>query len=157
MTTASESDGRHVPGRVVEGHGVASGRAGDPRFPTGTIRLQLPVFAARGVDLSMFHPGTINVSIAPRRWELVRPDHTLRDVRWHDVEPPEDFSFVRIGFVGPRGTRHPAMVYFPHPDTKPDHAQPDDVVEVLAPHVAGLSVGDEVVLVVDPDAIMIAE
>lgn len=155
MNAAPGSDGRRVPGRVVEGHGVASGLAGDPRFPEGTIRLQLPQFAARGVDLSRFHPGTVNVSIAPRRWELVAPDHTLRDVRWHDEAPPEDFSFVRIRFVGPDGTPHPAMVYLPHPDTKPDHAQPDDVVEVLAPHVPGLSVGDDVVLVVDPEAITI--
>lgn len=144
-----------VRGAVVTGHGVASGRADDPRFPDGTIRMQVPHFTARGLDLSAFEPATINVSIAPRRWRLVRPDHTFRDVRWHPVEPAEDFSFVAIALVGPDGGRRPAMVYHPHPDTKPDHVQPDDVVEVLAPRLPGIAPGVAVTLFVPSDRIRV--
>lgn len=147
-------DGRSivVPGEVVAGHGVASGRSGDPRFPDGTIALQLPRFAERDLDLSGFHPATINVSIAPARWDVVRADHTFREVAWHPTEPAEDFSFVAITLVA-AGTAYPAMVYHPHPETKPDHVQPDDVVEVMASRIDGLAVGDPVRLQVDPTRI----
>lgn len=154
-----DDDGRSVvvSGVVVAGHGVASGRSGDPRFPGGTIALQRPHFAARGLDLSGFHPGTVNVSIAPLRWEVVRADHTFRDVRWTDTQPAEDFSFVAIGLQDPTGRRHDALVYHPHPDTKPDHVQPDDVVEVLAPKIPDLAVGDPVRLYVDPSRLRIVD
>jgi hypothetical protein len=54
--------------------------------------MQRPHFLARGLDLSALHPGTINVSIAPRAWRLRTPRHTFRAVRWHPVEPPEHFQ-----------------------------------------------------------------
>lgn len=139
-----------VAGVVVAGHGVASGRSGDPRFPGGTIALQRPHFAARGLDLSGFHPATVNVSMAPARWELVRADHTFRDVRWSPTQPPEDFSFVAVVLVDADGQFHDALVYRPHPDTKPEHVQPADVVEVLASRIPDLAVGDQVALLVDP-------
>lgn len=146
-----------VPGVVVAGHGVASGRSGDPRFPGGTIALQRPHFAARGLDLSGFHLGTINVSIAPARWDLVQADHTFRDVRWSPTQPPEDFSFVAIAVEDARGGRHDALVYHPHSDTKPEHVQPDDVVEVLAPWIPGVAVGDHVILVVERASIRLTD
>ena len=52
-----------LSGKVIRGHGVASGQNGNPRFPGGTIRMQTPAFAARGLDLDAYFPGTINVSI----------------------------------------------------------------------------------------------
>ena len=33
-----------ISGKIVKGHGVASGRARDPRFPEGTLALQWPIF-----------------------------------------------------------------------------------------------------------------
>ena len=54
-----------INGTVVRGHGVASGCAGDPRFPAGTLGLQLPIFASLGLQLDGFYHGTINVSLAP--------------------------------------------------------------------------------------------
>ena len=58
---------------VVKGHGVASGVGGDPRFPQGTLRIQFPIFSALGLDLSGYHPGTINLSISPYRYEPLVP------------------------------------------------------------------------------------
>ena len=59
------TDWQTVRARVVEGHRVASGRNGNPRFPGGTLRMQAPFFRELGLDLSAYHRGTINVSIAP--------------------------------------------------------------------------------------------
>lgn len=129
-------------GVVVAGHGVASGRAGDPRFPGGTLRMQAPHFAALGLDLTPYWPGTLNLDVAPRRFEPLAPRWTFRDVRWHEVEPPESFSFVEARLAW-RGRESPALVYWPHPETKPEHHQPSGVVEVLAPRLEGLGPGGE--------------
>ncbi len=40
---------------LVQGHGVASGKAVSP-YPKGTIEMQLPFFAALGLDLSSYWP-----------------------------------------------------------------------------------------------------
>lgn len=84
-----------VEGVVVRGHGVASGLSPSTPYPGGTIALQLPHFAARGLDLSSIHPATINVDITPCRLSILRPAHTFRDVQWTNLHGPETFSFMR--------------------------------------------------------------
>lgn len=143
-----------VSGTVVRGHGVASGQGGDPRFPGGTIAMQAPLFKASGLDLSPYHTGTLNVSIAPLRYAVVRPRRTFRDVRWSPTEPAEDFSFFDCR-LRHADVRRDGLVYYPHPETKPEHAQPPDVLEVLAPFIEGLRYGDAVVLELDPAQIRV--
>jgi hypothetical protein len=148
-----------VDGRVVRGHGVASGRADDPRFPGGTIRMQLPHFAARGLDLAAFHPGTVNVSIAPQAYHVVRPRITLRDVRWHATQPAEDFSFfdVRVHRASaPDSELFDGLVYYPHPDTKPEHFQRPDVLELLLPRLDSLRYDEPLTLRLRADQLAIA-
>ncbi|ARA94665.1 hypothetical protein AWN76_016895 [Rhodothermaceae bacterium RA] len=141
---------RRVPGLVVRGHGVASGRKNDPRFPGGTLRMQLPHFRARGLDLSAYYRGTINVCIAPHRYVVRRPRCTFRHVRWHPTEPAEDFSFFDTRLETADGRRYPGLIYYPHPETKPEHVQPPDVLEVLTVFIPGLRYGDPVHLETDP-------
>lgn len=139
MTTARSA----ATGHVVAGHGVASGRATTSPFPAGTIKLQTPPLLERGVDLRGYHPGTINVDLAPWQLRLLRPRWTVTDLAWTDVHPPETFSFVECTLTTVRG-QVDALVYHPHPETKPMHHQAPTVVELLAPFVPGLSPGDEV-------------
>ena len=135
-------------GTVVAGHGAASG--GDSRFPDGTLALQAPHFAGAGIDLSAFEAGTINVDLDHLRLEAVAPRATVRDVRWHPDAPPEDFSFLDARLAA-RGEVHDGLIYLPHLETKPDHLQPPNVVEVLAPRIDGLAPGDRVSVWIDPD------
>jgi hypothetical protein len=129
-----------VDGVVVAGHRVASGDNADPRFPGGTIAMQIPHFLAAGIDLRPFHPATINLRIGRYR---IGPDAvTLRDVRWHPTEPAEDFSFLPCRISRRGGDGVDGLVYHPHPATKPEHHQPDDVIEILAPFLPGLTRGD---------------
>ena len=131
---------------VVRGHRVASGASGDPRFPGGTLAMQRPHFRERGLDFSGWPSATINISVAPLRYRVETPWRTFREVAWHPTEPAEDFSFFRCRVEGVE-----ALVYHPHPDTKPEHEQPDDVLEILAREwIDGLGYGDGVVLHVDP-------
>lgn len=151
---------QRVRGIVRAGHGVASGRGGDPRYPDGTIALQLPIFARLGVDvpgrdLAAVYPGTINVDLAPAVVEWIAPAVTLRGVRWTWHVPPEDFSFSPCR-IGPAGEALvDAICYRPHPETKPEHEQPPGVLEVLASWIEGLGAGERVDLDLDPEQIRV--
>jgi hypothetical protein len=135
-----------VAARIVPGHRVASGLNANPRFPGGTLLMQAPFFRALGFDLGVYHQGTMNVSIAPHRYRVVKAPTTFRQVKWHPIEPAEDFSFfdVQLTLVGAPPVA--GKIYYPHPDTKPAHFQQPDVLELLLPLVKGLKYGDEVQL-----------
>jgi hypothetical protein len=133
-----------VAGVVVRGHGVASGQGSSP-YPQGTISMQAPFFRGRGLDLAPFVPATINVSIAPATFRIVRPAHLLRQVAWTELHQPEDFSFVRCRLTTDEAT-YAGLVYYPHPETKQRHHQAAAVLELLMPPIAGLAYGDAVTL-----------
>lgn len=140
-----------ITGVIVPGHRVASGLNGDPRFPGGTIHMQRPHFAALGLDLSGIHPGTLNVSIAPRKFHVKAPRHVFRGVKWHPVEPAEDFSFFDVTLHTEDRPGLAGWIYLPHPDTKPEHFQDPDVLELLLPWTEGLRYGSEIMLEVPFD------
>lgn len=151
------SGGVIVAGTVVRGHGVASGRNPASPFPTGTIALQVPVFAALGLDLSALHMATINVDIAPTTFTIRRPSRTFADVRWTEVHGPETFSFLTCVLTRTGDPHaHPGWVYHPHPETKPMNQQPTTVLEVLMPYLPGLDYGDVVTLCLDPAEIAVS-
>ena len=129
-----------VAGGIVAGYGAASGRADDAPYPGGSLALQAPHFAEAGVDLSMYHLGTINVDITPHQFVPVAPLATIRDVRWTDAIPAETFSFfqcrIEIGSTAESG-----LVYRPHPETKVEHFHDPAVVEVITRWIADADVG----------------
>jgi hypothetical protein len=143
--------------RLVAGHGVASGRAATSPYPAGTIHLQAPYFAARGIDLSPFFAGTLNLEAARGHWRLRDPDARVEALEWTDRHPPETFSFwhcrLRVpaeaaAAVGSAGLA--ALIYYPHPETKRAHHQAPSCLELLAPWIPGLHPGAELELGVDP-------
>ncbi|MEO5915371.1 MAG: hypothetical protein ABIS50_14150 [Luteolibacter sp.] len=144
-----------ITARVVPGHQVASGQNGNPRFPGGTLRMQYPHFKSLGLDLGVYHPGTLNVSIAPCHYRIRHALHTFRQVKWHPTEPAEDFSFFDVRLVRPDGGHVNGLIYFPHPDTKPEHFQQPDVLELLLPFVDGLDYGAELALKIPTDQMVI--
>lgn len=151
----STEDSEIITGIVVRGHGVASGRSGDPRFPGGTIRMQLPFFHDLGLDLRDYFPATINLSLGSRLYRIVHPDHTFRNVCWHPTEPAEDFSFVRCR-IRPHETNAwmDAWIYFPHPETKPEHFQAIDTIEIIAREsIAGVEIGSRIDMSVSSESV----
>ena len=146
-----------IEGKVVAGYGVASGNAKDPRYSEGTLALQWPHFEERGLDLDGVFRGTINISVAPLKPEPVRAMHTFRGVKWHDDTAAEDFSFfqIRIALAGepPVG----GYIYWPHPETKPDHFQSPHVIEILAPTLDGITGGATVQIWTDPGQITFSD
>ena len=144
-----------VAGKVIAGHGVASGKVNNPRFPDGTIRMQQPQFAARGLCLDAYFLGTINVSICPYRYQVRQAKHTFRQVKWANDAPPEDFSFFdcRVGIGS--NQRIGGLVYYTHPETKPEHFQDPGTLEVLTRFIDGLSYGTSLELDLDPAQVLI--
>ena len=117
--------------------------------------MQIPFFKALGLDLEAFHLGTLNVSIAPCRYRVGMARHTFREVKWHPVEPAEDFSFFDVRLLRPRAEAVAGLIYFPHPDTKPEHFQNPDVLELLLPYVEGLSYGEDLLLEIPVEQMVI--
>jgi len=144
-----------IKGIIQQGYGVASGRAGDPRFPGGTIEMQKSAFAARGLNLEQYFPGTINVSIHPHQYAVKQAKYTFRNVQWALERPAEDFSFFDCRVTLSNGSQVEGLVYYPHPETKPEHFQNPEIIEVILPFVEGLQYGDELLLEVDPEQIEI--
>jgi hypothetical protein len=63
-----------VSGIVVEGHRVASGPSKE--YPYGSLERQIPFFRSGGLDLDGYFHGTLNISIAPLRFEMLQPSFT---------------------------------------------------------------------------------
>jgi len=139
----------------MQGHRVASGLNGNPRFPGGTLLMQQPHFLVLGLDIGVFHRGTLNVSIAPLSYRVVKPRLTFRDVKWHLIEPKEDFSFFDFRLAKPVHEPVAGLIYYPHPDTKPEHFQAPDVLELLLPFVDGLHYGMELSLEIPAEQMVI--
>ena len=154
---------RWHPGVLFKGHGVASGQAlssgasGISPYPKGTIAMQSPFFAALGLDLSPYWPGTLNLSFSPSELRLRHPDYLFRDLEWTHLHPPETFSFwrIRLRSVGTFHLDVPGLVYWPHPETKVRHWQSRSTLEILAPYVNHVSLGQPFELGVNPASIQI--
>lgn len=116
--------------------------------------MQLSLFRDLGLDVSIYHFGTLNVSIAPLSYRVVQPKLTFREVKWHPVEPAEDFSFFDVTMHRDGASSVSGLIYFPHPETKPEHFQKPDVLELLLPWVEGLSYGREISLDAPPEQMM---
>ena len=142
-----------IVGTVVSGYQVASGRAKDSPYPSGTIAMQAPHFRRLGIDLLAFHSATLNVSIAPAVFAL-QPKVTLPLVKWSRRHDPESFSFVTIQLTWQQQS-FDGLIYYPHPETKINHFQDPSVLELLLPHIQGITYGDQVTLTASADELII--
>lgn len=141
-----------LPGTLVQGYRVASGPSAD--YPYGALDRQRPIFAARGLHLSAYFNGTLNVDISPRTFKMVKPQFTFRHVEWTDLHPPEDFSFSRCRVVYKK-VEYDGWVYYPHPETKLRNFQNPSLLEVIAMPIDGIKYGDALSVWVNGDEIEI--
>ncbi|MGD1895528.1 MAG: hypothetical protein ACFB16_01100 [Phormidesmis sp.] len=138
-----------VKGLIKEGYGVASGKSKNPRFPEGTLEMQRTVFRTLGLDLDAYFMGTINVAIAPQKYKIKKAKHTFKQVKWSPNDPAEDFSFFDCRISLKENKKIEGLIYYPHPETKPEHFQSPDTLEIIMPFIDGLKYGDEIMLEVD--------
>jgi hypothetical protein len=129
---------KRVTGLLVEGHRVAASPSQD--YPYGTLVKQFPIFKGLGLDLEGYFPGTLNVSIHPLTWSMLKPDFTFRQVLWTDLHPPEDFSFTACRVCW-QGSWFTGWIYYPHPETKVRHFQDKELIEIICRHLPGIQYG----------------
>ena len=137
---------------VRQGHGVASGKAKDPRYPKGTLNAQFEHFIRKGLDLSRYFPGTINLDIAPYSIKIMKPKYFLENINWSGFIPPENFYFFDVSLHINNNT-YKGLIYMPDPATKADHFQNPTILELLLPKIDGLKYGDSVIVEVDDQQI----
>ena len=131
----------------MRGHQVASRPSA--AYPYSSLEKQKPYFKALGLDLYPYFNGTLNISIAPFKFEMINPEITFPLVEWTDLHPPETFSFSRC-IVKFKGTEYAGWVYYPHPETKKTHFQNPSLIEVIAYEIADIHYGDTLEIEVNP-------
>jgi len=141
-------------GTIVEGYRVASSPSKD--YPYGALDRQRPIFAARGLDLSGYFNGTLNIDIRPHTFKLIKPEFTFHNVEWTDLHPPEHFSFSRCRVIF-KDIEYEGWVYYPHPETKLRHFQNPSLMEVIAMPIPGINYGSEVSVLVNPEEIEVGK
>jgi hypothetical protein len=143
-----------VTGVVKPGYQVASGQSKNSPYEKGTLEIQKSHFKRLGLDLSDCYLGTINVSIAPNTFKIVKPKYTFPHLKWHADYPAETFSFSPC-IVEHRGQSVQGFVYYPHPETKIGHFQDPSVIEIIAPRLADMAYGDRITLKLNPQEIQL--
>jgi hypothetical protein len=110
------------------------------RYPEGTINLQKPRFKELGLDIDHCYSGTINLSIAPNTFEIIKPEFFLKEIIWKEGRKPENFLICRCIIVhGPKLSD--GFVYYPDPSTKVASPDNPNHLQLLAPYIEGLSYG----------------
>ena len=143
-----------VRGEIVAGHGVASGKGNDQRYPEGTLRLQFKHFLKRGLDLSVYFMGTINLDISPNSYNIKKAKHFFKDIDWSEHIPPENFYFFDVALYYKDKT-YEGLIYMPDPDTKEEHFQQPTIFELILPKIQGLEYGYRVEIAVNNDQLHI--
>ena len=134
----------------MRGHQVASRPSKD--YPYSSLEKQKPFFKALGLNLYEYFNGTLNISIAPLEFEMVRPEFTFELVEWTDLHPPETFSFSRCK-VFFKGVEYAGWVYYPHPETKKTHFQNASLIEVITYEIPDIKYDDKLEIEVNADEI----
>ncbi|MFH1158544.1 MAG: hypothetical protein V1721_06640 [Pseudomonadota bacterium] len=112
--------------------------------------MQDAFFREQGVDFDLiigknWMRGTLNVSILPNEFHILKPDFSLQAVAWTDILPPENF-FIVTTVAAHKGREYRGVLYQPDPFTKTDHLQPPTMMEIIAEKIPSLQYGDEITL-----------
>ncbi len=134
-----------ITGKVIQGHGVASGKACDPRYPEGTLAKQLPLFRERGLDLGNYHLGTINLDIFPFRYKIIEPFKFISQLYWSEHIPAENFYFFNL-LVYRKSEQINGLIYMPDPETKVEHIKSSSTLELILPKINDLDYGDILII-----------
>ena len=140
---------------VDRGQGLASGR--NQKYGASTVALQYPHFLERGLDIGMFYPGTLNLSIAPRVLALNSPSRSLVEVKWHEDRIPETFHFADCSLAKGQHIVD-GLIYYPDPATKAgDNPDNPSHIQVLSPFLPDCEYGAAVTVHYDPNEVQIIE
>ncbi|MEW6982948.1 hypothetical protein AAD001_09890 [Colwelliaceae bacterium 6471] len=136
------------PFSVVKGHQVASGMSINSPYPKGTIALQTPYFKSLGLDLTDYFSGTINAQFDCQQIELMKYSHVFENLNWLKGLPSETFYFAPVK-IEYKKKLYRAFVYQPDKQTKIDHFQENNVLELIAEQLPGLNYNEQLELIIE--------
>jgi len=96
--------------------------------------MQLPYFKKLGLDLYNYYPATLNINIFPKKFELINPEYTFRNVKWFADKPAEDFSFSACKIIH-KNKIYEGYVYYPRPETKTAHFHDESSLEIITDYI----------------------
>jgi hypothetical protein len=149
-----------IDGIVERGHQVASGKAEDNPYPSGTIKMQKPFFKERGLDLEFnskgirLYEGTLNVSINPYVFSMKHTEFTFPHVEWTTLHPPEDFSFSCCKVIFD-DIEYEGWIYYPNPKTKKTHFQNPSILEIISPLIPNINYGIKVKIAINENEVLL--
>ena len=123
-------------------------------YPCGSLGRQRPILKERGLDLSDYFNGTLNIDIRPHIFRMETPEYTFRHVGWTYLYPSEDFSFSRFKVIY-RKEENEGWVYYLHPETKESHSQSPSLVETIARPIPGIRYEDSLQVLLNPQEITV--
>ena len=97
--------------------------------------------------ISELHPGTINLSIAPRKFTLLKSAFHFPGIDWGPKV--EDFDFVTVTGITFGGEAYSIVGYLYLP-TKSPNRQGREVLEIWTTRMEGVKQGDAVTVII-PD------
>lgn len=97
-----------------------------------------PFFGKHGLNLDDYYLGTINLSIAPHQYKIKLAKYTFKQIQWSSKDPVEDFSFFDCRIITTDAQIVNGLIYYPHPETKPEHFQPPDILEFIGAFIPNL-------------------
>ena len=96
--------------------------------------------------------GTINLDIAPCTYKIKKPKYFFKNIDWSKHIPPENFYFFDVT-LHYKNKAYEGLVYMPDPETKEDHMQKPNILELILPKIEGLEYGLPVDIALKKDQI----
>ena len=84
--------------------------------------------------------GTINLDISPCSYKIKAPKYFFKDIDWSDFIPPENFYFFDVS-LHHKDKTYKRLVYMPDPETKENHIQRPNILELIFPKIEDLEYG----------------
>ena len=138
-----------IEGEISKGHQIASGQSKTGHQGlNNTIALQRPFFEKQVSGFSEVFNGTLNISIAPHEFKILKPDHEVT-CEWHPGVT-ETFWLVAV-HIFHKEKSYKGFIYYPLPSQVKSHA--DTTIEILAPKIEAAVYGDRVRIEVSPEKI----
>lgn len=98
--------------------------------------------------------GTINLDISPHAYEIREPKYFFKNIAWSAHIPPENFYFFDV-LLYHKALTYEGLIYMPDPETKEDHVQLPNILELILPKIKGLEYGLSVDIVINKNQLKI--
>ena len=104
-------------------------------------------FIQKGWIFPLFTMEPLNADLGSHSFQLMEPNYRFKDIKWSKDLPSETFSFYACEIkLSSERLSYKSWIYWPHPSTKPEFKQKENILEILAPFIGSISYGSKILL-----------